>query len=467
MKSKFADLWRWERNIDRGTYALVGLLGFAIKHNLDRLIASRVFHRSWGIFNYWIPVGRAMRISSLSRADASFLATMIAISLPFVWVGVTVTLRRLRSAGFPLWLVVLFFAPILNLFFFVLLCVLPERIRSANAPLERMPFQPSLLARILPKGAIGSAAMSLAITIPFGLAFTILGASILQEYGWGLFVALPFSLGLASTMIYGFGQPRTYGSCIVVSSLSTVFLGCGLLALAVEGIVCVVMAAPLGLAFSLMGGSIGYWIQRGRWYDRSAPAVLSIVLLAVPAIQFIDRAAAFAPPVFAVRTALEVDAPAEAVWNHVIAFAEIPAPSEFVFRAGIAYPLRAEIDGRGPGAERRCVFSTGAFIEPIEIWEATRQLKFSVTYNPAPMQEWTPYSHIEPPHLRGFLVSSGGQFLLTPLPAGRTLLEGTTWYRHGLWPAAYWRMWSDAIIHRIHLRVLQHIKRETERAVRY
>lgn len=34
-------------------------------------------------------------------------------------------------------------------------------------------------------------------------------------------------------------------------------------------------------------------------------------------------------------------------------------------------------------------------------------------------------------------------------------------YRHRLWPSAYWRLWSDAIIHRIHMRVLRHIDRET------
>lgn len=35
--------------------------------------------------------------------------------------------------------------------------------------------------------------------------------------------------------------------------------------------------------------------------------------------------------------------------------------------------------------------------------------------------------------------------------------EGTTWYRHGLWPSSYWKLWADAILHRIHLRVLRHI----------
>ena len=45
---------------------------------------------------------------------------------------------------------------------------------------------------------------------------------------------------------------------------------------------------------------------------------------------------------------------------------------------------------------------------------------------------------------------------------GRWQLEGTTWYRHNLWPATYWQVWSDYIIHRIHLRVLEHIKERAE-----
>ena len=59
--------------------------------------------------------------------------------------------------------------------------------------------------------------------------------------------------------------------------------------------------------------------------------------------------------------------------------------------------------------------------------------------------------------------SASSQFLLTPLPGGRTRDEGTTWYRHRIWPADYWRVWSDWILHSIHTRVLEHVKREAER----
>jgi hypothetical protein len=167
-------------------------------------------------------------------------------------------------------------------------------------------------------------------------------------------------------------------------------------------------------------------------------------------------------PLLKVVTSIEVNAPATTVWKYVVEFSELPPPRELLFKTGVAYPVRAEIQGAGAGAVRKCMFSTGPFVEPIEVWDEPRLLKFSVTSNPAPLEEWTPYHAIHPAHLNGFLVSEQGQFHLTPLANGGTLLEGTTWYRHGLWPAAYWQIWSDQIIHAIHRRVLAHVKKLAE-----
>ena len=65
-----------------------------------------------------------------------------------------------------------------------------------------------------------------------------------------------------------------------------------------------------------------------------------------------------------------------AVWPRVIAFAPMDAPRDLIFRAGVAYPVRAYIDGAGVGATRYCVFSTGAFVEPITRWEPGVALAF-------------------------------------------------------------------------------------------
>jgi hypothetical protein len=78
------------------------------------------------------------------------------------------------------------------------------------------------------------------------------------------------------------------------------------------------------------------------------------------------------------------------------------------------------------------------------------------------MHEWSPFANVSPPHLENYLQSRKGQFMLTELPTGGTLLEGTTWYQNKFWPADYWGLWSDRIIQRIHLRVLTHIKAGAE-----
>lgn len=82
---------------------------------------------------------------------------------------------------------------------------------------------------------------------------------------------------------------------------------------------------------------------------------------------------------------------------------------------------------------------------------------------PEPLKELSFYS-IHPNHLHGYWVSKQGQFKLTRLPDGHTLLEGTTWYINKIRPGLYWTIWSDYIVHKIHQRVLEHIKIHTEQS---
>jgi uncharacterized membrane protein YhaH (DUF805 family) len=457
----FLSFWKFNGKVDRKTYAIVGLVAFFLKENLDRVVAGIYFHRAWNVFHYWVPLNSNASIRSLPEDDARFIATMVALALPFIWLGVAMTVRRLRDIGEPVWLVVLFFIPYINLLLFAVLCLLPTREEPVHT--ESAPWPgPRALDGLIPKSKLGSAILSIVLSSVIGLSFVLLGVLVTGAYGWSLFVALPFCLGLFSVLLYSYHAPRGFAECVGVSLLPVVILGGLLLLVAIEGLICIMMAAPIAGALALLGGLLGYRIQANHWRPPEAPVMLSVVLLLVPAFFGMERAAGLEPETYRVQTAIEVNTRPGQVWQKVIAFAEIPPPKEMLFRAGIAYPIRAEISGHGVGAVRHCIFSTGPFVEPIEIWDEPRLLKFGVTANPAPLQEWTPYAHIEPPHLHGYFVSEQGQFLLTALPGGRTRLEGTTWYRHTMWPAAYWRLWSDYIIHRIHLRVLDHIKLEAE-----
>jgi hypothetical protein len=222
------------------------------------------------------------------------------------------------------------------------------------------------------------------------------------------------------------------------------------------------MAAPIAFTGAIVGAMAGHAaLAIGR--SSAMPHLFCIPLLAMPAMLSMEQLAPTPAPLLEVTTQMEVNAPIHTVWNHVVEFSELPQPTEPIFKLGIAYPIRAEISGHGPGAVRHCVFSTGEFVEPIQKWEEPTLLQFSVTKNPPPLEEWTPYHEIHPPHLHGFLVSEKGQFHLVELTHDKTLIIGTTWYRHNMWPASYWQIWSDQIIHAIHHRVLLHIKTLAEK----
>jgi len=293
----------------------------------------------------------------------------------------------------------------------------------------------------------------LILGVAIGLALTALTFSMVYTgtYGLTLFVVLPVALGaLAAWMV----KPKTAANAVYAGMFANLIASLGFFAFGVEGAVCIVMALPLALPLGALGGWLAYSSKPKRVLA-GGTAMLALLPLSVGTLGF-DMTAK--PDIFEVRSSIEIAAPPERVWKNVVTFSELPPPTEWYFKTGIAYPMRARIVGAWPGAVRYCEFSTGPFVEPIQVWDEPHLLRFSVTQNPAPLNEWSPYSKIMPRHLHGYLISKQGQFLLTPLPNGHTLLEGTTWYQHGLWPEAYWTIWSQAIIHRIHMRVLNHIK---------
>jgi hypothetical protein len=268
-----------------------------------------------------------------------------------------------------------------------------------------------------------------------------------------VFVVLPVALGAIASWVLRPGsglRAAGYGALAVMAAL------CFFLLAGSEGLICIAMALPLAVPLGALGGWLAYRAEASGLDTRRA----ALLLLLPPAGVAWDVKAP--PPVYEVRSAVEIAAPPELVWKHMVTFAELPAPQEWFFQTGLAYPISARLDGEGAGAVRYCDLSTGPVVEPIEVWDPPRLLRFRVTESPAPMHELSFYAHVEPKHLHGYFISKSGQFQLTRLPGGRTLLEGTSWYQHGLWPAEYWSWWSDAIVRRIHIRVLTNIQKLAE-----
>jgi uncharacterized membrane protein YhaH (DUF805 family) len=449
-------------------YFALGLILTLLKQVLDRLVATRMFGRPWSLWRYAL-TGEIGGLFSLNRDDQIFYASMLAVALPFIVIGVVLTVQRLRDAGWPLWYTLLFFAPLpMNVIFFIIFCLMPSKPALSQPAVADMvgpvkPAQPERAAGTRPHFNYLRALVAILIPLPVAWVMSYLGTHILRDYGWSMFVGLPFVLPMLSMVIYGAGREVNYGECFQLGSL-WILLAFGWLTVAgFEGLICIVMLLPLAVPIVMLGVLIGYMIiEYGPGNPDELAKITTVLFAVLPAMFGAEHLTIPDPSLFTCETAVVVNAPPEVVWRYVVSFTDLAPPDEWIFRTGLAYPIRARIEGSGVGAVRRCEFSTGEFIEPIEVWDEPRLLKFAVTQNPPPMREWNPLFDVHPPHLDGFLISKSGQFLLTPLAGSRTILKGSTLYQHGLWPAEYWRLWSDPIIHRIHDRVLRHVKKLAE-----
>lgn len=266
-------------------------------------------------------------------------------------------------------------------------------------------------------------------------------------------------MGATAAVLYNRAQTHTLGKTVVIALLGTFAAGLAILLVAIEGILCLAMAFPIAAGLACIGAIVGWAIVTHSTSSVSRPA--AFVLVALPGAAGLEAKVA-APTLHEVETTIEIDAPPEAVWPNVVGFAELAPPPEWFFRLGIAYPMRARIEGEGIGAVRRCEFSTGAFVEPITRWEPPSRLSFDVAAQPPSMKEWSPYAHVNAPHLEGYMISRRGEFRLVPLSGGRTRLEGSTWYTLAIYPEGYWIHYADALLHAIHHRVLVHIKSLSE-----
>lgn len=244
--------------------------------------------------------------------------------------------------------------------------------------------------------------------------------------------------------------------------LSFAALGIACLALlifAIEGLICLLMASPLLALAVWLGSYIGYKTSSSNFMNpKNTTIILVLLSFGFTGFDYFNEPKDLIP----VRTKIIVNAPIETVWDNVVKFDKISEPTDWIFKTGISYPTDATIVGKGIGAVRYCNFTTGSFVEPITTWDEPNLLQFDVKEQPTPMNELNPFWEVHPPHLEGYFKSYKGQFKLTKISENKTELEGTTWYKVDIYPEIYWKGWSDFIVHRIHERVLNHIKHESE-----
>jgi hypothetical protein len=309
-----------------------------------------------------------------------------------------------------------------------------------------------------PRGSVVTGALaSVALTL-FSVAT---GALVFGSYGWVLFMVAPFFIGLAAG--YLLNRRIDIGGWRNALAVCGLMILCGiaLVAAALEGAICLLMAAPLEVPLAIFGGQLGRTWARAK----HGPASHAFIGFAVLPLFFAVEDLVIGPTTFPMHSSVEIQATAAQAWRAIVDMGEIGEPAPLLFRLGMSYPVAASLSGEGVGALRVGHFSTGTALEEITVWKPEREVSFKVLSEPAAMHELSPYENVYAPHVHGYFTTRKVSFRLEPLPNGGTRVALESEHTLKLEPRPYWMPLARLVIAENDNRVLRHLKQKAERYV--
>jgi hypothetical protein len=206
--------------------------------------------------------------------------------------------------------------------------------------------------------------------------------------GGVLFLLLPVASGFVTAMI---AKRRS----LVIASLLIALILCFVVLLLTgkEGVVCVLMAAPI-LAFGLALGAVAGALFRKYVLDRSRrPGIISLLVFLVTPFFLIGANSAEEhsrriPRTETVVSTLIVDGPPDKVWRVIRSIDSLSSKKSFLMKIGLPVPVSCAMEGEGVGARRICYFNSGYIEERITQWDPPNSMGMQITASTLPGRPW-------------------------------------------------------------------------------
>jgi len=261
----------------------------------------------------------------------------------------------------------------------------------------------------------------------------------------GFLILVPFAMGYLTVRpvpspSYGFRILAPWIPCSLVVLVAWL--------VGAEGTICIVMALPLMLPSSSVGGIFAA-SGAGR-VSGAFPVVALLPWLTMP----LERGRPATKQFVTTTTSITIDAPPAAVWPLVVSVDSIrPREQHSALFSSIGFPkpVAATLDRPGIGGVRTATFEHGiVFRETIIAWEAERRIQFTIAPDSIPATTLDPHVTIGGPY---FDVLTG-TYELNELSPGRTQLVLTSEHRvsTAFNPYAVW--WADRIMRSIQTNIL-------------
>lgn len=288
----------------------------------------------------------------------------------------------------------------------------------------------------------------------------------------GMSVCFLFLVPLALGALTALFSPRTRWRWLYYLFLPVVpclLLMAVVLALAWEGIICIVLASPIFFGMAIAGGAatgLVLWLIEHDKVRTSATAGTIVPALFLPFV--LAPVESRVPPPDALRevtTSVAIDADARTVWRHIIrvpSIARSEQPWSFFHRIGVPRPLEAALSEEGIGGLRAARFEGGiTFAETVTEWNPGEGFAFRIRVDPESIGPDVLDRHVK---VGGeYFDVLHGRFRIEPAGGG-VVLHLSSRHRLSTRFNAYAGLWTDAIMRDIQRTICVVVKRRSEAA---
>lgn len=277
------------------------------------------------------------------------------------------------------------------------------------------------------------------------------------NYGWTLFCAIPFSIGVTIGTYTRTFKSKKFLKGSLIALVVIILLCIILLAVGFEGAICILMAIGLLVLPTLFGVVIGYWLRSSfKIYS------ISVILLLNTSSMVYDGTSGEQVNSIATESII-INAPKEKIWNVLTNPVSFSKRTNVFFKSGVSYPTEMFLSKEPNNCYLlNCKYNNGQTKLVIERLDSLKCMRFSMKEEITTMKEMTFYEQISAPHLKGYFKPNYGEFLISEISPGRCKLTATTSYSYKIKPAFYWHWWTDYLANEMHHQVLADIKRLSE-----
>jgi len=260
----------------------------------------------------------------------------------------------------------------------------------------------------------------------------------LVDYGSTFFMIFPFAVGFS----IGTHDKEKRGTITLIAS-AILFFGF-LLAVGLEGILCVLMAMPIFLLMLYIGYRIQQYFFKKEIKDSQKLMVTLSPLLLLLLLNPIEQMILPQPKLITITNSIELNYAPEIVFDEVKKMDKLDADKPFGIWLGLPAPYRCELEADTIGAKRNCLFENGKIIAQITKYEKGKVLEMDVIDYTLTGRDWFQF------------VDATYTF---KEKNNRTTITRTSSYKSVLNPRAYWEPLEKWGIEQEHEFVLNSLKK--------